>query len=206
MDFWHARCDGNAMPKSATLLLIRHAEKSGIREDAGLSPSGDARAHAYVAFFRSLRIQGSRVLAPAWLIAAADSVHSMRSRLTLAPLSQVLGLPVDTAVADHAFAELALRLLVDARYDNATTLVCWHHGQLLNFARALGVATAALPSVWPDTEFGWLLCLLFDAAGALTSTRIDSQRLMFGDKDQAPLLHSEVDYPPFGTPLLRGDP
>jgi hypothetical protein len=176
------------MPKSATLLLIRHAEKSGLQEDAGLTPFGEARAQAYVAYFGNLVIQGVQVSTPAWLIAAADSVHSNRSRLTLVPLAASLGLPIDTEVPDHAFADLASRLLGDQRYDHATTLVCWHHGQLLNFAGALGVAGAALPVTWPDTEFGWLLCLHFDQEGGLVSTSVDSQRLMFGDKSQAPLL------------------
>ncbi len=176
------------MPKSATLLLIRHAEKSGRPEDNGLTPFGEARAHAYVAYFVNPVIEGVQIPTPACLIAAADSVHSNRSRLTLAPLSASLGLPVDTAVADHAFAQLASRLLADQRYDHATTLVCWHHGQLLDFARALGVAPTALPRTWPDTEFGWLLCLRFDAAGVLVSTNVDSQRLMFGDQSHAPSL------------------
>lgn len=88
------------MPRSATILLIRHAEKSGDPLDAALTPAGEARALAYVAYFPNLARGQSPVAAPTHLIAAADSVHSTRSRLTLAPLSAALGLSKDLSVAD----------------------------------------------------------------------------------------------------------
>jgi hypothetical protein len=72
------------MPKSATFLLIRHDEKSGDPMDATLTAAGEARAQAYVAYFRNLTRGPSPVATPTHLIAAADSLHSTRSRLTLA--------------------------------------------------------------------------------------------------------------------------
>lgn len=134
------------MPKSATLLLIRHAEKSGDPQDAALTPAGEARSQAYVAYFRNPGRGASPLAASSWLIAAADSVNSTRSRLTLAPLAAALGLPIDATVADHDFQRLADRLLGDSRYDNVTTLICWHHGQILALAHALGAPLAALPT------------------------------------------------------------
>jgi hypothetical protein len=169
------------MPKSATLLLIRHGEKSGDPEDATLTAAGQARAQAYVAYFRNLTLDSQPVPAPSFLIAAADSKDSIRSRLTLTPLSQALGLPIDTTVADRAYPELAQRLLGDARYDHVTTLVCWHHGQILALARALGASAPALPRAWPDDVFGWLLRLNYDATGRLANVHACNERLMLDD-------------------------
>lgn len=169
------------MPKSATLLLIRHGEKSGDPHDDSLTAAGQARAQAYVAYFRNLTRDSQPVPAPSFLIAAADSKNSKRSRLTLTPLSQSLGLPIDTTVADQDYPELCQRLLGDSRYDHATSLVCWHHGQILALAQALGASKQALPVAWPDDVFGWLLQLDYDAAGRLTNAHACSQKLMFGD-------------------------
>ena len=168
------------MPKSATILLIRHAEKSGNANDAGLTAAGQARAQAYVAYFPSLT-RDMDVPAPSILIAAADSPNSIRSRLTLTPLSQSLGVPIEADIADHDYPRLADRLLAEARYDHATTLLCWHHGQLLALAQALGVDEQALPKLWPDAVFGWLLRLEYGAAGRLANIDVRNQQLMFGD-------------------------
>lgn len=170
------------MPKSATLLLIRHAEKPVDPREQWLSATGQARAQAYVAYFRNLMRDSQVLPALSFLIAAADSKNSLRSRLTLTPLSQSLGLPIDATVADQDYPELARRLLGDGRYGHATTLVCWHHGQILALAHALGASEPALPGVWPDDVFGWLLRLDYDAAGQLASVHACNQQLMFGDR------------------------
>ncbi len=175
-----------AMPKSATILLIRHAEKSGDPLDAALTPAGEARAQAYVSYFRNLARGPSPVTAPAHLIAAADSVHSTRSRLTLAPLAAALGLDIDVSVDDHDVQRMADQLLGGARYDHATTLVCWHHGQILALAHALGAPPSTLPALWPDAVFGWLLRLDFDASGQLQKANASNQQLMFDDQGASP--------------------
>lgn len=169
------------MPKSATLLLIRHAEKPADPHEQSLSVAGQTRAQAYVAYFRNLMRDSQPLAAPTFLIAATDSRNSARSRLTLTPLARSLGLPIDSTVADQDFPELCKRLLDDRRYDKATTLVCWHHGQILALAHTLGAPESTLPRTWPDDEFGWLLRLDYDAAGQLAQVHAGSQRLMFGD-------------------------
>ena len=174
------------MPKSATLLLIRHAEKSGDPLDATLTSAGEARAQAYVAYFRNLARGPSPVATPTYLIAAADSVHSTRSRLTLAPLATALGLDIDVTVDDHDVQRMADQLLAGAQYDHATTLVCWHHGQILALAHALGAPLSSMPTAWPDAVFGWLLRLDYDANGALLAARASNQQLMFDDQGASP--------------------
>jgi len=170
-----------SMPRSATVLVIRHAEKSGDKQDIGLTPAGQARAQAYVAYFQALTSGASHLPPPAWLIAAADEKDSHRSRLTLEPLAAALGLPIDARLADADYRTLAQRLREDAHYDGATTLICWTHKKLPGLAKALGAPASLLPAKWPDEVFGWMLRLDYDAAGELAEATLHNQRLMFND-------------------------
>ncbi|BCT93600.1 hypothetical protein LYSHEL_26250 [Lysobacter helvus] len=174
------------MPKSATLLLIRHAEKSGDPDDTGLTPAGEARAQAYAVFFQRMMSGTSRLPPPAFLIAAAIAPDSHRAHSTLEPLAVALGIEIDARVADGDYPTLARRLLEDARYDGATTLVCWTHKKILGLAKALGAPDSLLPKQWPDDTFGWMLRLEYDAAGTLADATLASQRLMFGDCGDEP--------------------
>ena len=129
-------------PKNATVLLIRHAEK--VEDGDGLSPAGEARAQAYVKFFQELTIQ-SQGAKPTALIATADSKNSRRPRVTLEPLAGALGLPVDARFKNKDYLSMAESLRAGG-YDNKTTLVCWHHGDMPDVLRALGVdAGTVLP-------------------------------------------------------------
>jgi hypothetical protein len=169
------------MPKSATLLVIRHAEKPGDPDDTGLTPAGQARAHAYVAYFQTLTLDKERIAAPSWLIAKADEAESRRAVLTLEPLAAALGLPIDSELREEQTRELAQRLHEEARYDGATTLVCWSHKHLPKLVKALGAPKSLLPDDWPEGVFDWLLRLDYAAAGELASATRHEQRLMFGD-------------------------
>ena len=174
------------MPKSATLLVIRHAEKSGDPEDRGLTAAGQARAQAYAAYFRTLELDGARVEPPRWLYAAADDDDSKRSRLTLEPLAVALDVAIDASIPGEDYERLAAHIRDDARHDHATTLVCWSHKKLPGLARALGAPESLVPEEWPDDVFGWLLRLDFDAAGELARATLDNQRLMFSDGGISP--------------------
>jgi broad specificity phosphatase PhoE len=174
------------MPRSATLLIIRHAEKPADEDDDGLTPAGQARAQAYVAYFQTLELHSEKVATPAWLIAKGDEMESRRARLTLEPLAAALGLPLDTDLCEEQAREQAQRLLEDTRYDGATTLVCWSHKHLPELAKALGAPGSLLPNDWPDDVFDWLLRLDFDEEGVLVAAERHHQRLMFGDRDIKP--------------------
>jgi hypothetical protein len=169
------------MPKSATLLVIRHAEKSGDPDDAGLTPAGQARAHAYVAYFQTLRLGKNAIAPPARLVAAADAPDSQRSRLTLEPLADALGLEVDASISDAHTGRLVKQLREDARYDDGTTLVCWTHKHLPALVEGLGAPGSLLHGKWPEDVFGWLVQLEYDGDGALTRATRHEQQLMFGD-------------------------
>jgi hypothetical protein len=118
-----AAAERPGLPKQ--VLIIRHAEKTGLKTDVHLNPRGYERAAALVRLFPA------RLETPEALFAAHRTAHSNRPVETLAPL------------------EHALHLKIDDR--RKTVLVCWHHGRIPTLAAALGVISP--PSPWPDRQF-----------------------------------------------------
>lgn len=179
------------MPSNANVLLIRHAEKPD--QGTGLAPAGQARAQAYVAYFQNYAI-GGNAIQPQYIFAAADSDESHRPRLTVTPLAQALGLAIDDKHKDKDYQKVADDLLAHAKYDGGNTLVCWHHGEILDLAAALGASAQTLPASsnwptkWPGDVFGWVLQLVYGADGKLVpaQTVCLSEQLMYDDCGQQP--------------------
>lgn len=179
------------MPTNANILLIRHAEKPATGTD--LAPAGQARAQAYVAYFQNYAI-GGNLVKPQYIFAAADSDESHRPRLTVEPLAQALGLSIDDKHKDKDYAKVAEDLLTHPKYDGSNVLVCWHHGEILDLAAALGASASTLPASanwpakWPGDVFGWVLQLCYDAGGKLipAQTLCLSEQLMYDDCGQQP--------------------
>jgi len=157
-------------PKNAVILVIRHAEKP----DTGhtLSAAGDARAQAYVNYFKNYQVDGYPLRLD-HLFATADSGSSHRPRLTLDPFAKALGLKIDNRFSNDQFQQLAQE--IQNHQPGTNILICWHHGNIPELASALGAdPNKILPKgKWPDDEFGWLVQLRYDANGHL----FDSQRI-----------------------------
>ena len=133
----------------ATILLIRHGEKP----DAGihLSPVGVERAKAIPQLFGGNTAPPPHNLPkPDFLFATKAGKNSDREVDTLLPLSEAMKMPISHEVADKEFATLATELL-SGKYAGKIVLVCWHHGSIPEFARALGVTPPY--EKWPDTQF-----------------------------------------------------
>jgi hypothetical protein len=179
------------MPKNANILLVRHGEKP--QSGTGLAPAGQARAQAYVAYFQNYAIGGTPIKLQ-YIFATADSDASHRPRLTVEPLAKALGLDINDKHADKDYATVADHLLSHGKYDGSDVLVCWHHGEILDLAAALGASAGTLPPAsnwpakWPGDVFGWLLQLRYDAGGTLipAQTLCLSQQLMYDDCGQQP--------------------
>jgi phosphohistidine phosphatase SixA len=137
--------NGVASAKSgpSVIMLIRHGEDEGQR-DYHLSQRGQQRSEALPKLF------GSRLPKPDVIIASRATKGSNRPVETVEPLARALGLSIDHQFRDDDFRALAERLLLDGRYDGKAVLVCWHHGKLPKFAKALGVKNAP---AWPDDQF-----------------------------------------------------
>lgn len=164
----------------ATILIIRHAEKPEFGK--GLSAEGQARAQAYVRYFQSFRL-GSQPLRLDYVVAADDSEHSQRSRLTLEPLGQAIGLKPDLRFQAKRPQELVRELQATSHGKNI--LICWHHKEIPELLKNLGAdPDRLLPhGEWPPEQFGWVLQLRYDHEGRLirSKTKRIKERLMPGD-------------------------
>jgi hypothetical protein len=165
----------------ATILIVRHAEKPDT--GPGLTPAGQARAQACVAFFENFNLDGTRVR-PDYLIAAADSSSSVRPRLTIEPLSQALHLKIHQHYKDRQFAELASEL--ESYPHGKIILISWHHGEIPALINALGVnPTSVLPAPkWPPSVFGWVVVVQYDHDGRPSHEELVRENLMPDDAGQ----------------------
>ena len=132
-----------ALPKQ--VLIIRHAEKTGLKTDIHLNPRGYQRAAALPRLFPS------RFDTPQALFATHRSAHSNRPVETITPLAQALHLGIDDRFGEDDHKALAKTILSGASYRGETILVCWHHGRIPALAAALGVKHP--PSPWPDGQY-----------------------------------------------------
>ncbi|QKC86223.1 flagellar basal body-associated protein FliL [Mesorhizobium sp. NZP2077] len=158
------------------MLIVRHGAKPD--SGPGLSPEGEARAKAYVAYFQPFMLDGV-AFRPDMLVASADSKSSARERLTLTPLSRALKLPIDQRFADHEVQNLVAALSTESH--GKSILIAWHHGQLGKLIKAFGAdPKTLLPNgKWPDDVFNWVVVLRFDHTGQLVpdSARVIEEKL-----------------------------
>ncbi|GAB0119978.1 hypothetical protein [Acidisoma sp. 7E03] len=177
---------------NATLLIVRHAEKTGF--GTGLSPAGDMRAQVYARYFRHFTLDGDRLQIDS-LVAAKDTENSARPRLTLEPLSLETGMEIAQPCADHAVGQLVAWL--KAQPANETTLISWHHTKMAKLLAALGAdPTAILPNGrWPDDVFDWVVALRFDAQGKLIPSETQVVR--------EPAAVNDVVWKTMGHPVIR---
>lgn len=171
---------GGSGLRNVTVLIVRHAEKPA--SGSGLSPQGEQRAQAYAGWFDPLQLDGQSLL-PGRLIATRDSRNSVRPRLTLTPLSQRLGLPIEQPYADADVDKLVKSL----RKDNKApvVLIAWHHGHIDKLIDAFGGSAKAITGrkSWPSDVYDWLVVLRFDADGRLVASRsqLVQEHLLPGD-------------------------
>ncbi|HLH54095.1 MAG TPA: flagellar basal body-associated protein FliL [Verrucomicrobiae bacterium] len=164
-----ALATADAAPLSdATILIIRHAEKPPF--GPGLSEEGVGRAKAYVDYFKSYRVGGRRLHLD-YIVAAEDSEHSQRSRLTVEPLAKSLGLNPDSRFQAKRPWDLAEELRT--RDHGKNMLICWHHREIPDLLTQLGADPSALlpEGQWPPQQFDWVLQLRYDHEGRLIKSK-----------------------------------
>ncbi len=166
--------------RDVTVLIVRHAEKPP--QGNGLSPRGEQRAEAYATYFDPWRL-GTESLTPDRLIATKDSTESWRPQLTLTPLSQRLGVPIEQPFADDQVDALANAL----RQGNTAgvVLIAWHHGHIDKLIDALGGKSRHIidRKSWPEDVYDWVVVLHFDHQGELdeSRSRLVVEHLLPGD-------------------------
>ena len=173
------------MPKNTNILLIRHAEKPTDDKDPTLAVAGQERAQAYVIYFQNFPDESSPIKLD-YLFATAKSSESNRPYLTIKPLADALGLSINNKHKDKDFQKVADAILQHGKYDDSNILICWHHGEILQLAEALGAPASSLPPKWSGKVFGWLIHLVFDSNGNLTVEPTINQQLMYDDYGKNP--------------------
>jgi len=173
-----AYAQGSGTLKNAVILIIRHAEQPPTGD--GLSSAGEARARAYVAYFKDSTIDG-RPLRLDYLFAAQDSANSRRPGLTLGPTAQAFGLSIDSRFANKQVDKLvdAIRQLPPG----SVSLICWHHGMIPALLRALAIDPGTLlpRGKWPSNVYGWVIELRYDDTGQLHESKRVNEHLMPDD-------------------------
>jgi hypothetical protein len=172
--------DAQEGPKNALVLIIRHAENPA--NGHGLSPRGEERAEAYKNYFLNFTVDSKR-REPDVIFVATDSKHSHRPRLTVEPFAKAAKLAIDNSFGNNQPADLAAELR--ANQQGKVILVCWHHGQIPDLLRALGVAPETLVpgGKWPRDVYDWVIMVSFDENGRVIpeSTRRINEHLLQGD-------------------------
>ena len=178
------------MPKNTNILMIRHGEKPD--SGTGLAVPGQERAQAYVIYFQNYSLD-SNLLKLDYLFAAADSSESHRPKLTITPLATAIGLDINAKHKDKDYQKVADDILQNSKYDGSNILICWHHGEILDLAAALGAKglppTSDWPTPpWPKHVYGWVLQLCYDADGNIdpSQTICLNQKLMYDDHGKNP--------------------
>ena len=130
------------------IVILRHGEKPGdpdspdTTDQPDLAPAGVERANELV------RVIPADFGEPDFLVAATSSGMSRRPVETLQPLANKLGFLADPpsvarfiqSYANHDFPQLADDLLNNnSKFASTLVIVCWHHGNIPQLARALGV-------------------------------------------------------------------
>jgi len=156
------------------VIIIRHAEKPADVEDPNLSPAGAERAK------RLAEMLPQRYGKPDHIFAAAPSKHSNRPVLTAEPLSNSVGVRINSDIADQDYPVLSERLTHLPKYQGKVVLICWHHGCLPDLAHSFGVAPT--PPPWNDAVFDRVWIVKPGAQG--TTLKDDPQKLMPGDSPQ----------------------
>ena len=148
------------------ILLMRHAEKPDDPRDPHLSDGGQARAEKLAAYVPT------DLGNPDFLFASAPSKHSVRPIETITPLSNEIGVPIDSTIAEQDYPMLAQGLLTDPKFEGKLILICWHHGHIQGLASELGASGVNVPNPWDPSVFNLILNFAYSDESPPSVTQI----------------------------------
>jgi AcrR family transcriptional regulator len=176
-------------PTGPVVMIVRHGEKpdgdrpgvdaAGRPDDDSLTARGWERAHALVGLFGPARGGAPSGLPRPTAIHAAgatDAGEGLRTRQTVTPLADALGLPVDTDLGRGQERKLAR----DVARGTGVTLICWQHGGIPAIVDAFPHVRPDPPGEWPDDRFD-LVWVLTRTADGWAFTQVP-QRVLPGDR------------------------
>jgi broad specificity phosphatase PhoE len=155
-------------------MVIRHGEKPdgskpgvdarGNQDDSSLTEIGWNRAHRLVDLLDPAHGPPRPGLARPKAIYAAganDNGEGARTRETVTPLADHLGLPVNTSFGKGDEKALVEHVIAQP----GPTLISWQHGEIPTIAAAFPSVTPTPPSQWPDDRFDVVWTLTKTANG-----------------------------------------
>ena len=176
------------------VMLLRHAEKplsdgpphgvtvDGALDPESLTPRGWQRAGALVGLFVPDSPDGrsSRLPTPTHLFASQIGPHSSsaRPRETLLPLSERLGLAVDSRFSKEDLAGLVQA--VEAT--DGIVLIAWEHHLIPSLATMLVGAASRVPQVWPDDRYDMVWVVEDPGTAGTRRLREVAEMLLAGDQ------------------------
>jgi hypothetical protein len=156
------------------VMLIRHGEKpdgelpgldaAGNEDDSSLTEVGWQRAHRLVDLFDPAQGAPRTGLArPAVIYAAGvtDDGEGQRTRETVAPLADALGVPVDTELGRGD----EKKLVEDVLAQSGSTLISWQHGGIPEIVDDFPSVSPKPPEEWPSDRFDVVWTLTRTADG-----------------------------------------
>jgi hypothetical protein len=169
------------------ILIIRHAEKTGEKDDIHLNKQGKERAVALEGLFKTSRERPDPFPTPDFIFAATHHKDSQRPVETVTPLAGKLKLPIvdryDSKVPakKEGMVELRDEIFGSEKYFGKTILVAWRHKTIPNLAQTL--RASKVPPVWEDRVFDRVWQIDYDDSGNATF-RDRPQRLLPGDAEK----------------------
>jgi broad specificity phosphatase PhoE len=157
------------------VMIIRHAEKpedgaepgfdaNGVEDDSSLTKLGWERAHRLVDLFDPAQGDLRAGLARPTTIYAAhanENGEGQRTRETVKPLADRLGVPVNTDFGKGDGTDLVEHVLSQP----GPTLISWQHSEIPDIADAFPSVTPAPPAEWPDDRYDVIWTLTKTADG-----------------------------------------
>jgi hypothetical protein len=144
------------------VMIIRHAEKpdgsapgldeDGNEDDSSLTAVGWQRAHALVGLFDPTDGDPRAGLARPQTIYAAgvtDEGEGQRTRETVAPLAEALGLAVNTEYGKGD----EKKLVKDVLAGSGATLISWQHSEIPAIVEDFPSVSPEPPQEWPSDRF-----------------------------------------------------
>ena len=162
------------VPAPDVVMIIRHGEKpdgtepgvdeNGNEDDSSLTALGWQRAHALVGLFDPAEGDPRAPLARPDRIYAAgvtDDGEGQRTRETVTPLADALGVPVDTELGRGD----EKKLVTDVLAQSGSTLISWQHGGIPEIVDDFPSVSPKPPEEWPSDRFDVVWTLTRTAAG-----------------------------------------
>jgi broad specificity phosphatase PhoE len=163
-----------AADPGTVVMIIRHGEKpdgslpgvdaQGNTDDSSLTEVGWDRAHRLVELFGPAQGPVRAGLARPTAIYAAgvsDDAEGQRTRETVTPLADALGIPVDTDFGRGDEKKLAK----EVAGLSGQTLISWQHGGIPDIVDAFPHVSPNPPTDWPDDRFDVVWTLTQTASG-----------------------------------------